>query len=93
MPEVTIRGKSIAAVGRDVAEGYLYVTPLVLKKFDTDSIKDLHHVLLKIQKEIRMEQFPQNDILAIRQRNLRLQRVHQALIVLKNTARERRVIL
>jgi len=36
---------------------------------------------------------PLNDILAMRQKNMKLQRLHNAIIILRNTARERRVML
>lgn len=93
MTEGAIRGKSAAAVAKDIAEGYFFVNPLVLKKFDSDTLRDLHFQIRKIQVEIRGEKFPQHDTLKIRQRNMRLQRIHNALIVLQHTAKERKILL
>ncbi|MDH5201944.1 MAG: hypothetical protein OEZ31_02510 [Nitrospirota bacterium] len=89
----TIRGKSIKAVTYDIAEGYLTVNPIFLKSLDDDSLKAIYHELTKTQAEIRAEKFPHSDIQAIRWRNVRLQRVHQASMIIRNFARERRILL
>lgn len=93
MTEGEIRGKSAAAIAKDVADGFFFINPLVLKKFDPDTLKGLHFQIRKIQVEIRGEKFPLHDTLRIRQRNMRLQRIHNALIVLEHTARERKIML
>lgn len=93
MAESQIRGKSILAVARDVAEGFFSLNPLVLKKFESEDYKALHHQLKKLQNEVRAEKFPLHDTLAIRSRNTKLQRLHSALIILEHSARERRVVL
>ena len=93
MAEGSIRGKSAAAVAKDIADGFFFINPLVLKKFDQETFKSLHFQMKKIQVDIRGEKFPLHDTLGIRQRNLRLQRIHSALIVLEHSARERKVML
>ena len=89
----TIRGKSLKAIAFDISEGYLTVNPIFLKSLNDESLKGLYNEVMKAQSEIRSEKFPHNDIQSIRSRNVRLQRLHQALIIAKNFARERKVIL
>lgn len=93
MAEGGIRGKSVAAVAKDIAEGFFFINPLVLKKFDPDTLKSLHFQIRKIQLEIRGEKFPLHDTLKIRNRNMRLQRIHSAIIILEHTAKERKIML
>lgn len=93
MAESQIRGKSILAVAKDIAEGFFSINPLVLKKFGSQEYQTLHHQLKKLQNEVRAEKFPLHDVLAIRSRNNRLQRLHSALIVLEHTAREKKILL
>lgn len=88
-----IRGKSLKAIAYDIAEGYVVVNPIFLKPLDDDSLKGLYHELMKTQTEIRGEKFPYSDPQAIRRRNTRLQRLYSASMVVKNFARERRIIL
>jgi len=85
----TLRGKSLVAVARDIADGYITVNPLFLKPLDIEALKELYQQVMKVQMEIRGEKFPYGDVSAIRSRNLRLQRLHNALIVIKNFAQEK----
>ena len=93
MSEDQLRGKSLTAAAKDVANGFFTVNPLTLKKFGSEAIKGFYHQLKKAQIEVRNSKFPMNDVMGIRNRNIRLQRLHQALVVLEHCARERRVIL
>jgi hypothetical protein len=93
MGQDMIRGKSLTAVARDIADGYSVLNPLTMKNFSTESYRDLYQQLRKVQKEVRMEKFPFHEMDLIRKRNMRLQRLHQALNVLQNAARLKRIIL
>ena len=93
MPTSSIRGKSLKAVTYDIADGYITVNPLFLKPLDTDSLTGLYHEIIQTQVLIRSEKFPTSDAVAIRSRNVRLQRLHSALMIIKNFARERRIII
>lgn len=91
MPNV--RGKSLKALIRDVADGYASVNPLFLKSFDSETLRDFYIEISKVQIEVRSEKFPTNDVNAIRSRNLRLQRLFSATMIIRNYARERRISL
>ena len=88
-----VRGKSIVATAKDVANGFFTVNPLTLKKLTPETIKGLHIQLRKTQTEVRNARFETRDMTSVRNRNLRMQRLHQALAVLEHTAKERRIAL
>jgi len=91
MPGKGIRNYKAIAV--DVAEGFVTVNPLFLKSFDEEGIKSLFIAIERKQSEIRAEPFPHHDVLLIRKRNLRLQRLYSSLTIIKTFARERRMPL
>jgi hypothetical protein len=93
MAESGFRGKSMKAVAFDVAEGYISVNPLFLKKFDKDMVKELFENLNKALTATRNEKVTLSDQVALRTRNLKLQRLHNAMIILRNIAREKRIPL
>lgn len=93
MPTVSIRGKSLKAVAYDIAEGYVTVNPLFLKPLDADALTGLYHEIMKTQVLIRGEKILSTDFDAVRMRNVKLQRLHSALMIIKNFARERRIII
>jgi hypothetical protein len=93
MAESGFKGKSMKAVATDVAEGYVSVNPLFLKKFDNDMVKDLYENLNKTMTNTRNEKIDIANQAALRTRNMKLQRLHNAMIILRNTAREKRIPL
>ncbi len=93
MAESGFKGKSMKAVAGDVAEGYISINPLFLKKFDKDMIKELYEHLNKGMTATRIEKIDLANQAAVRTRNMKLQRLHNAIIILRNTAREKRIPL
>ncbi len=87
------RSRNLKAIAFDVAEGLVTVNPLFLKSYEGNDLKALYTAIARKQSEIRSEPFPYNDILLIRKRNMRLQRLHAAMIVMKNAAREKNINL
>jgi len=93
MGEEGFRGKSMRAIATDVAEGYVTVNPLFVKRFDQDMIKGLYENINKVMTNTRNEKVLYSDIVALRTRNMKLQRLHNASIILRNFAREKRIPL
>ena len=93
MAESGFRGKSMRVVAVDVAEGFISVNPLFLKKFDKDMMKELFDHLNKALTGTRNEKIDLTDQAALRTRNMKLQRLHNAMIIIRNIAREKRIPL
>jgi hypothetical protein len=93
MPEDFLKGKNIDAVAGDIAEGYVFVSPIYLKRFNQDTLKKLMAAVSKAMVLVRNARFPTGDVEAIKKRNLRLSRLNNANTVIKNFAKERRWIL
>ena len=93
MAESGFKGKSMKSVAVDVAEGYISVNPLFLKKFDKDMIKDLYEHLNKAMTGARNEKLDLTNQVGVRTRNMKLQRLHNAMIIIRNVAREKRIPL
>jgi hypothetical protein len=93
MAEGGFRGKSMRVIALDVSEGYISVNPLFVKKFDKDMVKELYDHLNKALTLTRNEKTDFTDHVVLRTRNMKLQRLHNAMIVLRNIAREKRIPL
>jgi hypothetical protein len=93
MVESGFKGKSMKMVAMDVAEGFITVNPLFLKKFDKEMTKDLYDNLNKTLTFIRNDKIDFTNQAALRMRNLKLQRMHNAMIIIRNIAREKRIPL
>ncbi|MFI5303584.1 MAG: hypothetical protein ACHQYP_02205 [Nitrospiria bacterium] len=88
-----LNGKSLDAITKDIEEGYFVLNPLTIKKLETEHFKPLHLAIRKEMISVRGEAFPSNDQPGIRRRNGRLQRLRQALAILENIAKEKRIKL
>ncbi|MCL4457599.1 MAG: hypothetical protein M1147_01525 [Nitrospirae bacterium] len=82
--------RNFKAIVSDISEGFIFVNPLFLRLFDENAVKSLCKAIERRQIEIRTEPFPYDDIVLIRRRNIKLQRLYTALMVIKNIAREKR---
>jgi hypothetical protein len=88
-----LQGKNLDAVAKDIAEGYVFVSPIFLKKFNQDILKKLLVSVNKTMHLIRNEKFPTGDVDGIKRRNMRLSRLNNAGTVIKYFAKERRWVL
>jgi hypothetical protein len=86
-------GRNLKSIANDITEGYVTVNPIYLKPFTAEDLKKFYEVLQRKQTELRVEPFPYGDVELIRKRNIRLQRIYTAIMLIKNYARERRLIL
>jgi hypothetical protein len=91
--EDTPQSRNLALMARDVMEGYQTLNPLVLKKFDANTCRELHRQLRKLHTSIRIEGVDLTNQAVLRVRNHRLQRMHQAITVLEYHAKLNKIVL
>ena len=66
----------------DVAEGYLTLSPPVLKKLPQGEMASLQSELEKAARDLRSQVIPADDSDGAQKRNRKLQRLSQAALVL-----------
>jgi len=93
MAEDFLKGKNMESVAGEIADGFVFVSPIFLKKFSPDIIKKLLTAINKTMILVRNSKFPTGDIEGIKKRNMKLSRLNNASMVIKNFAKERRMIL
>jgi len=81
------------ALAKDIADGFLDLTPLILKKYTPAEVKTISVNLHLLLREIRGEGVHSEDIPAIRRKNLSIQRLNQALLVLNTYCRKHKIPL
>lgn len=86
-------GRSFKMIANDVSGGFITINPIFLKPFNDSGIKNLFKAIEQKQIGVRIEPFPHNDVAKIRDRNMRLQRLHVSIMIIKNYARERKIQL
>lgn len=78
---------------RDVADGYFVFSPSTCRQLAPPELKVLHQQLEIVQREIRAETVPLEDVVAVQRRNLRLGRASTALMLVRSHAKRLRIPL
>jgi hypothetical protein len=72
-------GGSAYAMASQIANGYLLVTPIILRRLTRSDLNQLQFELQKIMTEERANQPPQHDTQALKARNRKISRISNAL--------------
>jgi len=77
----------------DISEGYTNITMATLKKYTPPDLKTINANLNIVLRELRREQIPLEDIMAIKMKNMKIQRVNQALSVIRTYCKKKRILI
>ena len=78
-------------MAQDVGDGYLMFSPPMLRTYTPTDIKIILANLALVTREIRQEQIPLDDIMALKMRNMKLSRLNQAETVIRSYCLKRRI--
>ncbi len=76
-------GGSAFAMAKDIAEGYLLVTERTYQRFEPAQLDQLAFEMERAQRDIRGDLSATDDMATIQQRNRKLQRLTQAISMLR----------
>ncbi len=85
--------RNYKAIAADIGEGMVSVNPIFLKRFLAEDVVKLFKAIERRLTEVRAEPFPYGKSDPIRRRNLRIQRLHSAMVIVRNHAREKKIII
>lgn len=78
-------------MAQDIAEGYLSLSPPMLKTYVPADFKTVLASLAVVARELRQEQPSADDVMAIKARNMKLTRVSQAETVIRAYCKKKRI--
>jgi hypothetical protein len=77
-------------MARDIADGYIITTELTFKQFKDPEFKSFLFEADRLLREIRGNPAPVDDVMATQNRQRRMQRLQQALVIANNVRSRRR---
>jgi len=80
---MTLPGGSAFAFARDIAEGYQVVTERSFKSLTPPEMDGLSFEIDRALRDIRGDQAPLDDLVAIQSRSRKIQRLNGALVMLR----------
>jgi hypothetical protein len=87
------QSRNYKSITSDITEGFVTINPIYLKAFDAEALNTLYETILQRLNQMRAEPFPYGNVELIRKRNIKLQRVYNAQMLIRNYARDRRIKL
>ncbi len=78
-------------LAQDIAEGFLSLSPPSLKKYNPADLKVILNNLAMVQREWRQTQVPQEEVVLVKAKNMRLSRLNQAETVLRSYCKKQRI--
>jgi hypothetical protein len=69
------------------------INPIFLKHFQGDDVVKLFKAVERRLTEVRAEPFPYGQADPIRKRNLRIQRLHSSMVIIRNHARDKKIVI
>lgn len=85
--------RNYKSLANDISEGMIAVNPIFLKHFQGDEFTQLFKALDRKLAEIRGEPFPYGQAEPIRRRNIKIQRLHSSMMIIRNFAREKKIVI
>ena len=82
-------GGSAWKMAEDIIGGYVLLSSSTLKPFELSDLRTLAFELDKLQRAIRGEEMDLNDMEGVKTRNRKIQRIGQALMVMRAHAMKR----
>ena len=80
-------------LAQDFADGYLMLTPPLMKLYTPGDLKIIVAHIGIVARELRQEAMPLDDVMAIKARNMKLSRLSQAEMVIRAYCKKRKIPL
>ncbi len=80
-------------LAQDIAEGYFMLSAPMLKQYTAADLKTLLSNLAVVTRELRGEQIPLEEVMALKARNMKLSRLNQAEMMIRAHGKKHRLPL
>jgi hypothetical protein len=78
-------------MAQDIAEGFMSLSPPMLKTYSPADLKTIIINLGIVGRELRQEQVAQDDVMAAKAKNMKLSRLNQTEIIIRAFCKKRRI--
>jgi len=78
-------------LAEDVANGFTMFSPPGLRQYNAADLKTLLANLAMVARELRGQQIPTDEVLALKSRNMKLSRINQAEMVIRAHCKKQRI--
>ncbi len=80
-------------LAQDISNGFQSLSPPSLRKYSPADLKIILANLTQVQREVRQLQIPLDEILQLKEKNMQITRLNQALMVLRSYCKKMRITI
>lgn len=80
-------------LAQDIAAGFTMFSPPMLRSYSPSDLKTILFHIGQVSRELRQEQIPLEDVMALKMRNMKLSRLNQAEVVMRAFCKKQRIPL
>lgn len=80
-------------LAEDIAEGFYSLSPPTLRKYTPADLKIILYNINLVKRELRQAQVPLEDTQLLKAKNMRISRMNQAEVVLRNFCKKKRITI
>lgn len=78
-------------LAQDISNGFQSLSPPGLRKYTPADLKIILANLTQVQREARQVQVPLEEVLMLKEKNMQISRLNQALMVLRSYCKKMRI--
>jgi hypothetical protein len=78
---------------RDIADGFFVFNQATCRQFTPAELQSVYRLLEQVTREIRGEQIPVEQVVAVQKKNQRLSRANTSLMFMRNHAKRYKLVL
>ena len=78
-------------IAQDISEGVVIVSSPMLKRYNAADIKTILNNMAIVSRELRAEQIPLEDVMALKKKNMKITRMNQAEMIIRAHCKKLRI--
>ena len=78
-------------IAQDISQGVVLVSSPMLKRYNAADLKIILNNMSIVSREIRAEQVPLEDIMALKKKNMKITRMNQAEMIIRAHCKKMRI--
>ena len=78
-------------IAQDISEGYMIISAPMLKRYNGADLKIIMNNIGIVSRELRAEQIPLEDVMALKKKNMKVSRLNQAEMIIRAHCKKRRI--
>ena len=78
-------------IAQDISEGFMIISAPMLKRYNAADLKIIMNNIAVVSRELRGEQIPLEDVMALKKKNMKVSRLNQAEMIIRSHCKKMRI--